>query len=71
MSDILPIFKNAAFEPELLHTMGEAYDLACKQINGVGDVVKEVVAQRIINLVASGERDPAVLCDQALAKRNW
>ena len=71
MSNVIPIFKNAAFEPELLHIMGQAYDLACKQLNGAGDLVKEVVAQRIVNLVVCGERDPLALCNEALAKRDW
>jgi hypothetical protein len=69
--DVIPIFKDAAFEPELLHVMGEAYDLACKQIDGAGDLVKEVVARRIVDLVLSGQRDPLKLSQEAISKRNW
>ena len=64
VSKIVPIFRDMVFEPELLWSMGEAHDRACKQLNRVDDLAKQAVAQRIIHLAMSGERDATVLCDR-------
>jgi hypothetical protein len=50
--------------------MSEAFDAACKMVNHTGqpsDVLREVLAQRIIAAATSGERDPVRLRAAALA----
>jgi hypothetical protein len=49
--------------------MGDAFDAACKELRDTGQpaVAREVLAERIIALARSGERDPARLRDAALA----
>ena len=60
--------EDAAFDPEATHLMGEAFDLACGSISNDGqlNVVKEVIAKRIIKIAHTGERDPVALCERAL-----
>jgi hypothetical protein len=57
-----------AFDPEATHLMGEAFDLACGSMSNDGqlNVVKEVIAKRIIKAAHKGERDPVQLCERAL-----
>lgn len=69
MPNVVPIFRDMVFEPELLQTMGEAHERACQQLNRADEFAKETVAQRIIFLAMAGERDAAVLCDRALTAR--
>ena len=62
--------RHAAFDPETAAALGDAYDRA---IAGLGDggqpeVVKEIIAKRIVALAARGERNPERLCEAALAE---
>ncbi len=68
MTAILPFFQGTAFEPEVCQGLGEAFERACQSLHDVGqpDIVKEVIAKRIIELARCGERDPERLCEQAL-----
>ena len=68
MTKVLPYFQCAAFDPDMTHIMGEAFDRACKDLHVVGqpDIVKEVIASRVINAARDGERDPRRLYEQAL-----
>ena len=47
----------------------DAYDSASKSLhdNGQPNIVKEVIARRIISLAEKGEHDPDRLCARALA----
>jgi hypothetical protein len=69
MADILHLFKTGAFDPETVKTLCEAYDKCRKALHDTGqpEIVKEVLALRIIALAKQGERDPERLCDGALA----
>jgi len=51
--------RRGVFDPEALTTMGEAFDAACKALYGTGQpqIVREVIAQRIIEAANRGERD--------------
>jgi hypothetical protein len=66
---ILPFIRESVFSPEVVASMGDAFDRACAASAQLGhpSVVHEVIATRIIELAKSGERDPQVLCDNALA----
>ena len=65
---VIPFFRDASFGPETTHIMGQAYDSACKALRDVGqpEVVKDVIAKRIIDVAKSGERDPNQMCKRAL-----
>jgi hypothetical protein len=58
-----------AFDDEATHAMGIAYDEA-RKVLGLGeklDSVTRLVADRIVDAAAAGERDPARLRDAALS----
>jgi hypothetical protein len=56
-----------AFEPEAIAAMSEAFEAALKELQDTGDVMREVVARRIIAAARFGERDPIRLREAALA----
>jgi hypothetical protein len=64
----LPIFEDAAFDPEATGILVEAYEKACQSLHEIGEpgVVRELIAKRIIEDARKGERDPIRLCDRAL-----
>jgi hypothetical protein len=66
-----PLIRGAAFEPELLATMSQALEAACKELQDAGrfDVVREAIAVRIIAAARAGERDPIRLRAAALVGR--
>ena len=57
------------FEPETLEALSNAYDMALRALHDIGqpEVVREVIARRIIAAARRGERHPARLCANALA----
>ena len=50
--------------------MSEAFDAACKQLRDAGqpEMVREILAIRIIGAARFGERDPVRLLEAALRK---
>jgi hypothetical protein len=62
------ILDEPSFDPEVARIMGMAFVTACKALHDVGqpEVVNTVIAQRIIAIAKTGERDPNRLCDRAL-----
>jgi hypothetical protein len=62
--------KTGAFDHEATAAMAEAYDAACQSIDDWGqpDIIKETIAQRIIEVAEKGERDPGRLCERALRR---
>jgi len=72
MADGLRFFQDGAFDSDTTdttHAMGEAFERACKALHDMGqpDIVKEIIAKRIIETAKTGEHDPARLCERALA----
>jgi hypothetical protein len=60
-----------AFEPEMIATMSEAFEAACRlHATGRHEVVREVIARRIVIAAKLGERDPVRLQAAALAERS-
>jgi hypothetical protein len=61
-----------AFSPEAIKVLGKAYDMAIASLHDVGqpEVVREVIAKRIIEAAQRGQYDPAALCATALAAFN-
>jgi hypothetical protein len=65
---IIPYLNGTAFDPDLTHAMGQAYDRAFRALHDRGQpaMVHEVIAKRIIEIAKTGERDPNKLCERAL-----
>jgi hypothetical protein len=65
VGSILPFIRTAgvAFDDQVTHIMGEAFDSACKELHDSGQpkIVYEVIAKRIIDAARNGERDPVRL----------
>ena len=65
MADALSFFR---FDTDATRVMGEAFDRACYSLHDIGqpDLVREIIANRIIEVAGDGERDPGELCARAL-----
>ena len=63
-----PVFQNTVFNPETTRAMAEAFDRVCQSLRDASqpDIFKEVIAQQIIHVAQSGERDPDRLSERAL-----
>jgi hypothetical protein len=57
-----------SFDAETTTLVGQAFDKVCRELHdrGQSDSVKEIIAKRIINIAARGERDPDEMCKAAL-----
>src|SRR5881394_2339850 len=66
--DILPFLKDRSFDATATRVMGEAYDKARRMLHVKGQphVVQELIAKRIIDIAANGERNADELAQQAL-----
>jgi hypothetical protein len=64
--------ENSCFDPEMIVVLGAAYDKALRSLHDRGqpEVVREVIARRIIDLAKKGEHDPERLCNAALTAIN-
>ena len=64
---IRPVFKGASFDAEHVKAMGKAFDNVLRKLHDKpSSVVRAVIAERIIALAKSGERDPDKLCELAM-----
>ena len=73
MAQILQFLRPAdAFSPEAIRVLMKAYDMALESLNDFGqpEVVREVIAKRIIEAAQKGLVDPASLCADALSAFN-
>ena len=64
-----PFAEQGAFAPEATAAMGEAFDAACEELRDVGDLqlVRKLLARRIIETARTGELDPVRLRAEALS----
>ena len=64
-----PSIEHHAFEPEATAAMGEAFEAACMQLHDAGkaEVVRKLLAERIIAAASRGELDPIRLRTAALS----
>ncbi len=62
------ILEGASYDPETVRVLCAAYDRAKQELHDTGqpEIVREILAQRILDLAEQGERDPARLCAGAL-----
>lgn len=65
---VVQLFQEAAFSPELTRSMGDAFERATRSLHDTGqpELIKEVMAKRIIEAARRGVRDPRELCMEAL-----
>ena len=70
MASILPFIRiKTDFDDQVTHLVGQAFDLACKELHDTGQppLVHEIIAKRIIDAARTGERDVIRLRDAGLA----
>ncbi len=63
-----PFLKGASFDAEHVKAMGEAFDSVIRELHDEREqssVVRKIIAEQIIAIAKSGERDPAKLCEHA------
>jgi len=64
---ITPYLKGEQFEPETTRVMGVAFEMARVAVErDWGNYADGFLAKRIIELAKSGERNPDLLCEEAL-----
>jgi hypothetical protein len=63
------VLPDHTFDAEATAALIAAYDKAIKELHDRGqpELVREVIAKRIIAATAAGERDPRRLCEVGLA----
>ena len=54
------LFEQDAFRPEEIELLNQAYTLACKSLHDRGqpNIVRDIIAERIVAMAKAGERDP-------------
>ncbi|HEY1748713.1 MAG TPA: hypothetical protein VGG11_18350 [Xanthobacteraceae bacterium] len=71
MASILPFLrvKSDHFDDEATRVMGEAFDMACAELqdSNLSDLIREMIAERIIEAAKKGERRPQRLCSVGVA----
>ena len=62
------LIQDATFDPAAIEIMSAAYEGVCKALNLVDrdDPLTVLVAKKIIELASRGERDPDLICREAL-----
>jgi hypothetical protein len=65
---MIVVGQDGYFDDKTILAMALAYDRACGLLRSFGNAstVQEIVAKRIVEVAAQGERDPDRLRDQAL-----
>jgi hypothetical protein len=68
MTHLARLLHGQSFDPETIEVMGKAYDKAKRRLHDTGQpaLVQEVIAKRIIDIAATGERDPDQIARRAL-----
>jgi hypothetical protein len=68
MSDPNALFQDFSFDPEESTAVNQAYDLACRTLQNIGqlEVDREIIARGILRAAESGERDANKLCERAI-----
>ena len=68
MFNVNPPLQHFSFDPAAVVAVNEAYDLACKTLQNIGqlEVDREIIARRILRVAKTGERDVNKLCERAI-----
>ena len=68
---IIRLFRDAAFDPETVTKLCLAYEIVTNSLKDRGrrpKIVSEVIAERIVALAETGERDPEILAHGVLTQ---
>ena len=65
---ITPFLNGERYDPETKRVLGVAFEMTCIALRAEDsdDSVKQAIAAKIIDLAKAGERNPDILCEQAL-----
>jgi hypothetical protein len=68
MSHVNPPLQNLSLDPAEMVAVNEAYDLACRTLQNIGqlEVDREIIARGILRAVNTGERNANKLCERAI-----
>jgi hypothetical protein len=68
MSNVDPPFENISLDPAEIIAVKEAYDLACRTLQNIGqlEVDREIIARGVLRAAKAGERDANMLCERAI-----
>jgi hypothetical protein len=68
MFNVNPPLQHFSFDPATVIAVNEAYDLACKTLQNIGqlEVDREIIARGILRAAKAGERDVNKLCERAI-----
>jgi hypothetical protein len=68
MSHVNPPLQNLSLDPAEMVAVNEAYDLACRTLQNIGqlEVDREIIARGILRAVNAGERNADKLCERAI-----
>jgi hypothetical protein len=68
MSNVNPPSENISLDPAEMVAVNEAYDLACRTLQNIGqlEVDREIIARGVLRAVKAGERDANKLCERAI-----
>ena len=63
-----PFLNGERLDPETRRVLGIAFEMVCIALRteDSDDFVKQAIANKIIDLARAGERNPDLLCEQAL-----
>jgi hypothetical protein len=70
---ITPFINDEQFDPETTRVIGVALEMTCIALRtgDCDDGVRQAITIKIIELAKAGERNPDLLCEQALAAIRW
>lgn len=62
------LLQGSTFEPEAINTIVQAYEatLAKLRLANIEDAVTRLVAEKIIEVAQTGERDPVRICERTI-----
>jgi crotonobetainyl-CoA:carnitine CoA-transferase CaiB-like acyl-CoA transferase len=68
MSNVNPPFQGLSLDPTEMIAVNEAYDLACRTLQHIGqlEVDREIIARGVLRAIKTGERDANKLCEHAI-----
>ena len=68
MSNVNPPLQNLSLNPTEMISVNEAYDLACRTLQNIGqlEVDREIIARGILRAIKTGERNANKLCEHAI-----
>ena len=68
MPNVNPPFQNLSLDPAEIIAVSEAYDMARRTLQNIGqlEVDREIIARGILRAVKTGERNANKLCERAI-----